>query len=115
MSDKPTAVELIRKFQQLFSDLNHKQIAERLVKLVVVKPAVSRVAFIVLRDDKLYVQAVAQHQPGEPRVNSLATALDKLKLFPSAHIKHVFSTGDRSEEHTSELQSRGHLVCRLLL
>src|SRR5690625_5986003 len=25
------------------------------------------------------------------------------------------STGVRSEEHTSELQSRGHLVCRLLL
>src|SRR5690625_6389564 len=24
-------------------------------------------------------------------------------------------TVDRSEEHTSELQSRGHLVCRLLL
>src|SRR5437870_9082661 len=25
------------------------------------------------------------------------------------------STSTRSEEHTSELQSRGHLVCRLLL
>src|SRR5690625_5220009 len=25
------------------------------------------------------------------------------------------TTGQRSEEHTSELQSRGHLVCRLLL
>src|SRR5690625_6054307 len=25
------------------------------------------------------------------------------------------SNGQRSEEHTSELQSRGHLVCRLLL
>src|SRR5439155_22768279 len=25
------------------------------------------------------------------------------------------SQGPRSEEHTSELQSRGHLVCRLLL
>src|SRR5439155_3057276 len=25
------------------------------------------------------------------------------------------TTGNRSEEHTSELQSRGHLVCRLLL
>src|SRR5437870_7512934 len=24
-------------------------------------------------------------------------------------------SGERSEEHTSELQSRGHLVCRLLL
>src|SRR5690625_3326952 len=27
----------------------------------------------------------------------------------------AYSTGRRSEEHTSELQSRGHLVCRLLL
>src|SRR5439155_13482273 len=26
-----------------------------------------------------------------------------------------FGRGRRSEEHTSELQSRGHLVCRLLL
>src|SRR5207253_9335376 len=31
-------------------------------------------------------------------------------LFESAEID-----GARSEEHTSELQSRGHLVCRLLL
>src|SRR5690625_229536 len=101
MSDKPTAVELIRKFQQLFSDLNHKQIAERLVKLLVVKRAVSRVACIVLRDENRYVQAVANHQPGERRVNSLATALDKLKLCPSPHSKHVFSTGDTLElSHT---------------
>src|SRR5207253_6306019 len=28
---------------------------------------------------------------------------------------HGFHAGSRSEEHTSELQSRGHLVCRLLL
>src|SRR5437660_3846524 len=27
----------------------------------------------------------------------------------------VVRISDRSEEHTSELQSRGHLVCRLLL
>src|SRR5690625_6410971 len=27
---------------------------------------------------------------------------------------HDFSAAQRSEEHTSELQSRGHLVCRLL-
>src|SRR5207253_10519592 len=31
--------------------------------------------------------------------------------FSSARIASTF----RSEEHTSELQSRGHLVCRLLL
>src|SRR5690625_7031658 len=28
---------------------------------------------------------------------------------------HIISWSNRSEEHTSELQSRGHLVCRLLL
>src|SRR5690625_6424031 len=28
---------------------------------------------------------------------------------------HFVTGGTRSEEHTSELQSRGHLVCRLLL
>src|SRR5690625_5769264 len=30
-------------------------------------------------------------------------------------IRHAIFMGLRSEEHTSELQSRGHLVCRLLL
>src|SRR2546422_2248245 len=29
--------------------------------------------------------------------------------------EHYYATGLRSEEHTSELQSRLHLVCRLLL
>src|SRR5690625_6298551 len=32
--------------------------------------------------------------------------------YPTGKIKEV---RERSEEHTSELQSRGHLVCRLLL
>src|SRR5439155_8501863 len=43
-------------------------------------------------------------------------------LFNQAHefvCERVFAEpvliGSRSEEHTSELQSRGHLVCRLLL
>src|SRR5690554_7692041 len=31
------------------------------------------------------------------------------------HIKDIPWAGRRSEEHTSELQSRPHLVCRLLL
>src|SRR5690625_7029208 len=29
--------------------------------------------------------------------------------------QHFYDAGERSEEHTSALQSRGHLVCRLLL
>src|SRR3712207_9035261 len=31
------------------------------------------------------------------------------------HVQHVPPVQDRSEEHTSELQSRQYLVCRLLL
>src|SRR5690625_5967185 len=49
---------------------------------------------------------------------------ERLELVSHGHrlVYQVFSVGkaekpedDRSEEHTSELQSRGHLVCRLLL
>src|SRR5207253_8038928 len=34
---------------------------------------------------------------------------------PVAHYRQRCHDPARSEEHTSELQSRGHLVCRLLL
>src|SRR3712207_8026790 len=34
---------------------------------------------------------------------------------PRAHSRQRACRGDRSEEHTSELQSRQYLVCRLLL
>src|SRR5690625_6024374 len=37
-----------------------------------------------------------------------------LDQFAAAYASRT-SAGMRSEEHTSELQSRGHLVCRLLL
>src|SRR5437870_2789476 len=33
----------------------------------------------------------------------------------SSHVRNKVDAKVRSEEHTSELQSRGHLVCRLLL
>src|SRR5690625_2202110 len=39
-----------------------------------------------------------------------------ISIKESFHVKGMKTTGGvRSEEHTSELQSRGHLVCRLLL
>src|SRR5690625_7584069 len=44
------------------------------------------------------------------------------KLMQEAHYQRlvqkteaIYLADNRSEEHTSELQSRGHLVCRLLL
>src|SRR2546422_5386054 len=43
-----------------------------------------------------------------PQCNSCAAAIGTCNLFAIGFV-------DRSEEHTSELQSRLHLVCRLLL
>src|SRR3984893_19329269 len=37
------------------------------------------------------------------------------RIFAAAQDQLRSGAVDRSEEHTSELQSRGHLVCRLLL
>src|SRR5690625_6814888 len=53
----------------------------------------------------------------------LSPAIASAKRFPaiaSTHVKQhrllrLTRQQIRSEEHTSELQSRGHLVCRLLL
>src|SRR5690625_6657519 len=57
--------------------------------------------------------------PGDIR-NVIAALSNAEPLFIEL-FQHRFSEGNglsghsRSEEHTSELQSRGHLVCRLLL
>src|SRR5690625_6642530 len=44
----------------------------------------------------------------------IVTVIVRLLLLP-LNVKQLKSSKARSEEHTSELQSRGHLVCRLLL
>src|SRR5437870_2604986 len=41
--------------------------------------------------------------------------LKRIPQFDPRGLWHYRQIGFRSEEHTSELQSRGHLVCRLLL
>src|SRR5690625_5718528 len=55
-----------------------------------------------------------QEDPEERQVPTRVGACRR--LFPPAeHRRCRGHHHDRSEEHTSELQSRGHLVCRLLL
>src|SRR5690625_5837420 len=63
--------------------------------------------------------------PGRPRTRPEAVVADKAyssgktrKMLAARGVRSVIpqkSDETRSEEHTSELQSRGHLVCRLLL
>src|SRR5690625_5558190 len=52
----------------------------------------------------------------EKEIKDGKTKIRKKKFFPGYVLAEMVMTDDsRSEEHTSELQSRGHLVCRLLL
>src|SRR5690625_5911729 len=45
----------------------------------------------------------------------LSTKVDEKGQKPRYSSDEKYNLIERSEEHTSELQSRGHLVCRLLL
>src|SRR5437660_7951490 len=58
----------------------------------------------LFRSLNINVDAEVTKQLGKMQVESKITDPDKFHDFIR-----------RSEEHTSELQSRGHLVCRLLL
>jgi diguanylate cyclase (GGDEF)-like protein/PAS domain S-box-containing protein len=88
------AVELIKKFQQLFSDLNHHQIAERLVKLVVMKPSISRVVLIVYRDHQFYVEAIARQRHPEALITGISTPLSRLSNLPTQLIVDAFSCAE---------------------
>jgi diguanylate cyclase (GGDEF)-like protein/PAS domain S-box-containing protein len=110
MQNKNTAVELIKKFQQLFNDLNHKQIAERLVKLVVTKPSISRSVLIVERDGTLFVEAIASQTGTEPFVAAVATALSRLNFLPRQAIIEVFSHGQALALDATEIESMGPMA-----
>src|SRR5690625_6195823 len=50
------------------------------------------------------------------KLNEVAKHYTTLNLLYPGWTENIIINQDtRSEEHTSELQSRGHLVCRLLL
>src|SRR2546422_6311566 len=63
---------------------------------------------------------IVAHLPGFPRTTGVLAVPELQKIFVSVPGNHEVAIVDtqtlkRSEEHTSELQSRLHLVCRLLL
>src|SRR5690625_6972124 len=55
------------------------------------------------------------HQPFKSDRPALLLSGELDPVTPPEYGDEVASQLERSEEHTSELQSRGHLVCRLLL
>src|SRR3989441_6033638 len=63
-------------------------------------------------DDRRDVEARAHMCRREPRVDVAGVRRQRRAGGPGARVRHG---GERSEEHTSELQSLAYLVCRLLL
>src|SRR6266508_3776646 len=75
-----------------------------------------------LVDRGVVVAAASRYMPGGqqvggPRLKRLMSrwAGRTLHTFARVGTRDATNSFKRSEEHTSELQSRGHLVCRLLL
>src|SRR5690625_1100325 len=63
--------------------------------------------------DEAFMPAQFDNQ-ANVEIHRETTAEEILRVLPAEELD-AFVAGIRSEEHTSELQSRGHLVCRLLL
>src|SRR5258707_1136093 len=72
--------------------------------------------YTTLFRSKAVVMVAAQEFPGShllPSSHLFRPSPEELPYSPT--LQQIMSTYSRSEEHTSELQSRQYLVCRLLL
>src|SRR5690554_7442310 len=65
-------------------------------------------------DCSIWYNAVLRGDVNSIRLGNKVNIQDGTVLH-TLYQKSVVEIGNRSEEHTSELQSRPHLVCRLLL
>lgn len=90
MQNNLAAADLIKKFQQLFTDLDHDKVIERLSRLVIAEPAVSRLVLCVPQRDQIRIESVAQSQTKVvlPRVN-----YKKLNNIPHRHIQQALTNG----------------------
>src|SRR5690625_5619394 len=61
------------------------------------------------------VDARAPFASQNPMLQDVIQNKQKIIVLMKRDLANPVQTEERSEEHTSELQSRGHLVCRLLL
>src|SRR5690625_6795233 len=77
-------------------------------------PARFSCLFVNSRDRCLAIQRIKYRLDKQNIDTAIHQSADLLCISPGQSIKRG-RPESRSEEHTSELQSRGHLVCRLLL
>src|SRR3712207_8936728 len=68
----------------------------------------------LFRSNYTFLPVVSMLSPAKKWTNTSAALLTYISV-PLPNQSQLFRTPKRSEEHTSELQSRQYLVCRLLL
>src|SRR5437870_7116379 len=103
---------LVLIFGLLLAVLADRVRYEKSVKSLIFMPmAISFVAMAIIWQFVYYYK-----DPSEPQTGILnAVVVNIFHGLPITWIQDTRFNNFRSEEHTSELQSRGHLVCRLLL
>src|SRR2546429_4318307 len=74
-----------------------------------------RMGFWRRKPSRARLGRLARLQDRASRPWRLGPRLSRKSLSQAASQLHLVGQSQRSEEHTSELQSRLHLVCRLLL
>src|SRR3989449_4338191 len=80
-------------------------------------PEMSGAGVVVEPDAGGDVEREQSHPGGDPHVRRLEVTVERVVVAARqvAEVQARQRAAQRSEEHTSELQSRLHLVCRLLL
>src|SRR5439155_5281143 len=81
---------------------------------VICTTPISRPPWIVPNESRLSMKALNRVVNVAGGVTSVPALALVSRIAPDTSLLPIH-TVTRSEEHTSELQSRGHLVCRLLL
>src|SRR5437870_2559639 len=98
---------------QLLADIDtpdlDQQLAQANSQAVLAKKNLDQAKSTNTKWQELYKQGVVSQLDSENMATSQGTNQANTEAF-AANLRFL-----RSEEHTSELQSRGHLVCRLLL
>src|SRR3712207_8242325 len=77
--------------------------------------ATTEIYTLSLHDALPIFEFIQEYFKNEEKRDPSITEIRVLDTYWSDHCRHTTFLTERSEEHTSELQSRQYLVCRLLL
>src|SRR5690625_2096807 len=121
-SDRDTLIHLIRVVPDNLESPSLRSLARRLLLSTATPPsrgAGAEPAGELLRARAARLHALGAHEELLELLRRLPREAREDPLLARLHVESALLTRERaearSEEHTSELQSRGHLVCRHLL